>query len=280
MRRRERCRKGSSSVSGHYGRGVEAIRLERRGFVLTATIQHPTSAMNAVDALLHHEFGELFRLLKRERDARAVVLTGEGKAFSAGGDFGWFPSLRDTAALDDLRRDAKQMIWDLLDVEVPIVCGLNGAAAGLGASIALLCDLLVMSERAVIVDPHVNVGLVAGDGGAAVWPLLLGPLAAKRHLLLGEPLTATEALRLGVASEVCAHTGVHERAQAWATRLAAQPPLAVKGTKQAVNAQLKQALLTSFDLSAALEIPCFLSDDHVEAIDALREHRPPVYEGR
>jgi enoyl-CoA hydratase len=259
---------------------MEAIHLERHGHVLTATIRHPTSPVNAVDAMLHHEFGELFRILKRERDARAIVLTAEGKAFSAGGDFGWFPSLRDTAALDELRRDAKQMIWDLLDVEVPIVCGLNGAAAGLGASIALLCDLIVMSERAVIVDPHVNVGLVAGDGGAAVWPLLLGPLAAKRHLLLGEPLTAAEGLRLGVVSEVCAAADVHERAVAWATRLAAQPPLAVKGTKQAVNAQLKQALLTSFDLSAALEIPCFLSQDHVEAISALQAKRTPDYKGR
>ncbi|MGB8861864.1 MAG: enoyl-CoA hydratase-related protein [Ilumatobacteraceae bacterium] len=259
---------------------MEAIRLERRGLVLTATIEHPTSPMNAVDALLHHEFGELFRVLRRERDARAIVLTGEGKAFSAGGDFGWFPSLRDTAVLDELRRDAKQMIWDLLDVEVPIVCGLNGAAAGLGASIALLCDVVVMSERAVIVDPHVNVGLVAGDGGAAVWPLLLGPLAAKRHLLLGEPLTAAEALRLGVAGEVCAPGAAGERALAWAERLAAQPPLAVKGTKQAVNAQLKQALLTSFDLSTALEIPCFLSHDHQEALEAMHEQRTPRYEGR
>ena len=204
------------------------------------------------------------------------MLVGEGRAFSAGGDFGWFPELRDMAALDALRRDAKQMIWDLLDIEVPIVCGLNGSAAGLGASIALLCDLIVMSERAVIVDPHVNVGLVAGDGGAAIWPLLLGPLAAKRHLLLGEPLTAADALRLGVAAEVCApEAGARASASPGHERLAAQPPLAVKGTKQAVNAQLKQALLTSFDLSTALEIPCFLSRDHAEAIDALREKRTP-----
>ena len=271
--RSRRCGRG-------YGRDVKAIHLERHGHVLTVTLRHPTSPVNAVDELLHHEFGELFRTLKREREARAIVLVGEGKAFSAGGDFGWFPQLRDTAALDELRRDAKQMIWDLLDVEVPIVCGLNGSAAGLGASIALLCDLIVMSERAVIVDPHVNVGLVAGDGGAAVWPLLLGPLAAKRHLLLGEPLTAADALRLGVASEVCAPADVRERAIAWAQRIAAQPPLAVKGTKQAVNAQLKQSLLTSFDLSIALEIPCFLSSDHKEAIDALQERRPPIYEGR
>jgi enoyl-CoA hydratase len=136
-----------------------------------------------------------------------------------------------------------------------------------------------MSERAVIVDPHVNAGLVAGDGGAAVWPLLVGPLAAKRHLLLGDPLTADEALRLGVAVEVCAPDAVMERAVAWARRIAAQPPLAVRGTKTAVNAQLKRALLDSFDLSTALEIPCFLSDDHVEAVDAMQQHRAPRFVG-
>jgi enoyl-CoA hydratase len=259
---------------------MEAFSFAEQGDVLVVTLRHPTSPMNAVDELLHHEFAELFSQLRRDPRARAIVLTAEGRAFSAGGDFAWFPQLRDTRALDLLRRAAKQMIWDLLDIEVPIVCGLNGAAAGLGASIALLCDLLVMSERAVIVDPHVNVGLVAGDGGAVVWPLLLGPLAAKRHLLLGEPLTAADALRLGVAADVCTPDAVHERALDWAQRLAAQPPLAVKGTKMAVNAQLKQALLTSFDLSTALEIPCFLSHDHAEAINALREQRPPTFEGR
>lgn len=259
---------------------MQAIHLEHDGDLTIAVVRHPTSPMNAVDALLHDEFAELFSLLRRDPGGRAVVLTGEGRAFSAGGDFDWFPQLRDPARLDALRRSAKQMIWDLLDIEVPIVCGLNGAAAGLGASIALLCDVVVMSEKAVVVDPHVNVGLVAGDGGAAVWPLLLGPLAAKRHLFLGEPLTAADALRLGVAAEVCAPEAVRERATAWATRLAAQPPLALKGTKQAVNAQLKQALLTSFDLSTALEIPCFLSRDHAEAVDALRERRAAHFEGR
>lgn len=260
---------------------MQAIRLERRDQLLIATIDHPTSDMNAVDQMLHDDFSELFAQLKREGQARAIVLTGGDKrSFSAGGDFAWFPTLRSIEALDHLRRVAKQIIWDLLDVEVPIVCALNGSAAGLGASIALLCDVVVMSDRASIVDPHVNVGLVAGDGGAAVWPLLLGPLAAKRHLLLGEPLRADEALRLGVAAEVCAPDQVNERAIAWAQRLADQPPLAVRGTKLAVNAQLKRALLDSFDLSMALEIPCFLSHDHAEAVDAITERRAPRYEGR
>ncbi|MFZ4719792.1 MAG: enoyl-CoA hydratase/isomerase family protein [Ilumatobacteraceae bacterium] len=259
---------------------MQAFTFEQRGHVRVVTLRHPTSPMNAVDELLHHEFAELFSELRRDPGGRAVVLTAEGRAFSAGGDFGWFPALRDTAVLDGLRRTAKQMIWDLLDIEVPVVCGLNGAAAGLGASIALLCDIVVMAERAVVLDPHVNVGLVAGDGGAVIWPALLGPQTAKRHLFLGEPLRADDALRLGVASEVCPAEDVRDHAIAWAERLAAQPPLALKGTKLAVNAQLKQALLTSFDLSTALEIPCFLSRDHAEAIDALREGRTPTFEGR
>jgi enoyl-CoA hydratase len=259
---------------------MEIIGLERDGDVLIATIDHPDSALNAVDARLHRELGELFRTLKQESTARAVVLTAAGKAFSAGGDMSWFPALRTPAATHALRREGKQLIWDQLDVEVPIVCGLNGSAVGLGASVALLCDVIVMADDAKLIDPHVLVGLVAGDGGAAIWPLLLGPLAAKRHLMMGDPLTAAEAVRLGVAVESCPAADVATRARAWADRLAAGAPLAVQGTKIAVNAQIKQALLTSFDLSTALEIGCFFSDDHAEAVDAFVAHRPPQFKGR
>jgi enoyl-CoA hydratase len=259
---------------------VETIRIERDGDVLVATIDHPDSAMNAVDGRLHRELGELFRALKTESTARAIVLTGSGRAFSAGGDVAWMPSLRAPEIVHALRREGKQIVWDVLDVEVPIVCGVNGAAAGLGATIALLGDVIVMADTAVIVDPHVKIGLVAGDGGAAIWPLLLGPLAAKRHLLLGDPLTAADALRLGVASEVCPGSEVAERAMAWARRLAAGAPIAVQGTKLAVNAQIKQALLTSFDVSMAAEMTCFLTADHAEGVDAFVARREPTFHGR
>lgn len=259
---------------------MDTIRIERSGHVITATIDHPDSTMNAVDATLHHDLAELFRTLKQERDARAIVLTGSGRAFSAGGDMAWFPELRDPARMHALRREAKQIIWDQLDVEVPIVCALNGPAVGLGASVALLCDVIVMADTASIVDPHVQVGLVAGDGGAAIWPLLLGPLAAKRHLMLGQPLSADDALRLGVAAEVCDASAVGEIGRAWADRLAAQAPLALQGTKIAVNQQIKQALLTSFDVSTALEMTCFASRDHAEAVDAFSEKRTPTFEAR
>lgn len=268
-------------TAGRYVRGVmETIRVERDGPILTVTIDRQDDDMNAVDGRLHHELCELTRDLVTERDARAVVLTGAGRAFSAGGDMAWFPDLRDAQRLHQLRREAKQIVWNLLDVEVPIVCALNGPAVGLGASIALLCDVIVMADAASIVDPHVQVGLVAGDGGAAIWPLLVGPLRAKRHLLLGEPLDAADALRLGVAAEVCSGDDLAATARRWAGRLAAQPPLAVQGTKTAVNAQIKQALLTSFDVSTALEIGTFHSADHAEAVAAFTERRPGVYEGR
>ena len=112
----------------------------------------------------------------------------------------WFPQLNSPDRLNRLRREGKQIIWDQLDIEPPIICALNGPAVGLGASIALMCDLIVMADTATLIDPHVKVGLVAGDGGAAIWPLLVGPLAAKRHLMLGLPLGADEALRLGIAA--------------------------------------------------------------------------------
>jgi enoyl-CoA hydratase len=258
----------------------ETIRREREGHVLTITIDHPRSAMNAVDATLHRELAETFATLRNESGVRAIVLTGSGRAFSAGGDMSWFPELRAPDRLHELRREAKRIVWDLLDVEVPIVCGLNGPAVGLGASIALLSDVIVMADTATIVDPHVQVGLVAGDGGAAIWPLLVGPLAAKRHLLLGEPLAADDALRLGVAAEVCPAADVAVRARVWADRLAAQPPLALQGTKIAVNQQIKQALLTSFDVSTAMEMTCFGSADHAEAVDAFVAKRTPTFHGR
>jgi enoyl-CoA hydratase len=256
------------------------IEIERLGHLLIARIDRPDSPLNAVNAQLHHDLGQLFRELKTESEARAVIVTGVGTAFSAGGDFDWFAELRTVEAVHHLRREAKQIIWDLLDVEIPVLCALNGPAVGLAASIALLSDMIIMAETAMIADPHVTVGLVAGDGGAAIWPLLLGPMAAKRHLMLGDPVSAEDALRYGIATEVCGAEELFERSMHWGRRLAAGAPLAVQGTKAAVNQQIKQALLTSFDLSTALEIPCLLSQDHVEAVDAFRTRRTPEYHAR
>jgi enoyl-CoA hydratase/carnithine racemase len=256
------------------------LETARIGDVLTVTIAHPTSPVNAVDDALHRDLTALFAALRRERDARAVLLTGRGRAFSAGGDFAWFPELQEPARMEALRLDAKQLIWDLVDVEIPIVAALNGPAMGLGASIALLCDVILMADTATIGDPHVKVGIVAGDGGAAIWPLLVGPARAKQYLLTGDPLSAVEAERIGLVNRVVPAADLQREALALATRLAAGAPLAVRYTKLAVNKLVKDALNVAFDTSTALELVTFRSEDHQEALAALRDKRPPNFKGR
>ncbi|TMA49251.1 MAG: enoyl-CoA hydratase/isomerase family protein [Deltaproteobacteria bacterium] len=256
------------------------LRLERVGQVLRVTIDHPSSPLNAVDDRLHQDLAALFAGLKRENEARAVLLTGRGRAFSAGGDFAWFPTLQEPGRLEALRRDAKQLIWDMLDVEIPIVAAVNGHAMGLGASIALLCDVIFMADTATIGDPHVKVGIVAGDGGAAIWPLAVGPARAKEYLLTGDALTAAEAERIGLVNRVVPAAELDAAAMAFAARLAAGAPLAVRYTKLAVNKLVKDALNVAFDTSTALELLTFRSEDHQEALAALREKRPPVFKGR
>lgn len=256
------------------------LRLERLGTVLQVTIAHPTSPLNAVDDALHSDLTRLFSGLRRETEARAVLLTGAGRAFSAGGDFAWFPELQQPERMEALRRDAKQLIWDLLDVEIPIIAAINGPAMGLGASIALLCDVIFMADTAILGDPHVKVGIVAGDGGVAIWPLAVGPARAKEYLLSGDPVTAVEAERIGLVNRVVPAEQLHAAALACASKLAAGAPLAIRYTKLSVNKLIKDALNIAFDTSTALELVTFKSEDHQEALAALREKRPPVFRGR
>jgi len=257
------------------------LRFERLDdHLLQVTIDRPDSDLNAVNERLHDELTSLFPVLKREREARCIVLTGAGRTFSAGGDFEWFPTLQAPGRLEPLRQDGKNLIWDLLDVQVPIVAAVNGHAMGLGASIALLCDIIVVAESARIGDPHVKVGIVAGDGGTVAWPLAIGPALAKQYLLTGDPISAAEAHRLGMVNEVTPDDQCLERARHWAGRIAANAPMAVQYTKVAVNKLLKDAANTSFDVATALELITFGSDDHTEALAALRERRQPTFHNR
>lgn len=259
---------------------LPTIGIQRDGDVLTAVIDNPRSRLNTVDGQLHEDLTALFRMLKREDEARVAILTGSKGAFSAGGDFGWFPTLRDTAKLDHLRRDAKQLIWDLVDIEIPIIAAVNGPAVGLGASIALLCDVIFMAEDAVVSDPHVRVGLVAGDGGTAIWPLLVGPARAKEYLMTGNPLSAEEAERIGLVNRVFAADQLMPETVAFARRLAKGAPLAIRFTKMAVNKLIKDALNVAFDSAGGWELVTFLSDDHDEALRAIAEKRRPSFRGR
>jgi enoyl-CoA hydratase len=259
--------------------GYDAIRFERIDDVLRVTLANPRNNVNAVDGEMHAELRRLFEELKGEDAARAVVLTGSGRAFSAGGDFAWMNGTG-PEDLADMRREGKQIVWNLLDVEVPIVAAINGPAIGLGATLALLCDVIFMSDTAKLGDPHVQVGIVAGDGGAVAWPLAVGPAVAKRYLLTGDAMTAADAERLGLINHVVAADELQDEALAFARRLAEGAPLAVRYTKLAVNQLIKQAMSTAFDYSTALEVLTFVSDDHREALSALSEKRQPQFSGR
>ena len=255
------------------------IELETHGPVLRVIIDRKDSSVNAIDQHLHDDLCSLMTWLRGAHDFRAVVLTGRGKAFSAGGDYRWFPERAAPGALEELRRAGKQLVWDMLDVETPIVAAINGAAMGLGATIALLSDVVFMSEDAVIGDPHVRVGIVAGDGGTAIWPLALGPALAKRYLLTGDPIEAADALAMGLVTHVSPPADLDGDALAFAQRLASGAPLAIRYTKAAVNSWMKTVLASAFDVATPYEIVTMRSDDHREALAAIEEGRDPEFHG-
>jgi enoyl-CoA hydratase len=261
--------------------GLTLEPTEADNAVIVATIDRPGDELNRVDAALHHDFAELFAWLATLGGGppRAVLLTGSGRAFSAGGDFAWFPQLRSPEALRHLEEEARRIVYGLFDVRLPIVCALNGPAVGLGASVALLCDAVFMGASATIVDPHVNVGLVAGDGGTISWPFLVGPMRAKRYLLTGDPVDAATAARIGLVTDTVPDAELHDTALAFASRLADGAPQAIQETKAAVNAVILNAAGPAFEAAMTAELTSFGSADHHEALDAIAERRPPRFTG-
>jgi enoyl-CoA hydratase len=258
----------------------KAIDVSRRGPVLTLAMNsaHP---LNAIDETLHEELARVFRFAAQDPDSDVVILTGTGKGFSAGGDFDWFQQMVDEPALfEQTGRDAKEIVFSLLDLEKPIIASVNGPAAGLGASIALLCDVIFMADDAVILDPHVKAGLVAGDGGAVIWPQLIGYARAKHYLLTGDPVRAPEALEMGLVNFVLPREELDAAVEAYADRLAAGATRAIRWTKASVNIGLKQLAHSIMDACIAYEISTSRGADHQEAIRAFKEKRPPKFSDR
>jgi enoyl-CoA hydratase len=237
--------------------------------------------LNRFDVALHRDFTALLLELRDRRDLRAVVLTSTGKCFSAGGDFELMMAGHDDVAVRIMLIDEGRLMFRLLaDLPLPVVVAMQGDAIGLGATVALTCDAIVASRTAAISDPHVAIGLVAGDGGCVVWPAAVGMLRAKRYLLTGDRLKAEDAWAMGLVTDlVDGPDDALPAARALAARLAALPPLAVQGTKRALNRLLQQRAGEVLDLSFALEGDSMASDDLVEAIAAFKERREPKYQG-
>lgn len=260
-------------------RAYQRFTFTRDGRVLTAwiTSDHP---VNGVDAQMHDELATVFTDLQRDKDSDIVILAAKGRAFCAGGDFDWFETqIEDPANFRDIAWDAKRIVNSLLEMEKPILCRLHGAAAGLGATIALLCDIIVAADGAVIGDPHVKVGLVAGDGGALIWPQLIGYAKAKELLMTGDMLSAAEAHGLGLVNHVVAADALDETLSGLVAKLQANPKWAVRWTKTVTNIPLRALAAQLMDASVGWESVSNTLKDRREAVDAMREKRAPNLSG-
>jgi enoyl-CoA hydratase len=234
---------------------TDAVLVEADGPVRLVTLNRPDT-LNATDAELHHAIPAVWAELATDEDARAIVLTGAGTAFSAGGSFGLLQEMVDDldvrAAIMD---EAKTLVRSMLAIQIPIIGAVNGPAVGLGCSLASLCDLVLIAEDAYLMDPHVALGLVAADGGAIAWPFLTGLLRAKEHLFLGSRISAAEAVEAGLASRIS--TDPVADALELAHRIAKLPPQSVLETKRILNSGLRTAVEQLLDDGIAAETRSF-----------------------
>jgi enoyl-CoA hydratase len=255
------------------------FKFARDGAVLTATIAG-ANPVNGVDAAMHDELATVFTDLQRDAASDIIILTAQGRAFCAGGDFDWFAEqIEDPANFRAIAWDAKRIVMSILEMEKPIICRLNGAAAGLGATIALLCDIIIADETAKIGDPHVKVGLVAGDGGALIWPQLIGYAKAKELLMTGDLLTAGEAQALGLINYAVPADQLDAKVAELVGKLQANPKWAVRWTKSVTNIPLRALAAQLMDASVGWESVSNYLEDRREAVAAVMEKRKPDLTG-
>jgi enoyl-CoA hydratase/carnithine racemase len=253
------------------------IALTRNERLLTITLNQPDS-YNAVNLRMHEELAEVFTFAAMDAHSDVVVLTGAGKAFSAGGELEHIATNAATPELfDNEVRLAKRIVFAMLDLDKPLICRLNGHAVGLGATLALLCDVIFAAETAKIGDPHVNLGLVAGDGGAAIWPQRIGFGRAKEYLLTGELLTAQKAADIGLINHCLPLDELDAAVEAFCERLLQGSTNAIRWTKVLINLELKRVATAVIDAGIAYEAVSVRSADHREGVKALQEKRKPVF---
>ena len=239
-------------------KGYDCILFEREERILTATLNRPDS-LNAVNAKLHTELVEMYADFERDDEADVMILTGAGRGFCSGGDIGGglHEGEDPQRAMEQIFWEARKLIVNILEVDKPILAAVNGPAAGLGVTLALFCDIVYASEKARLGDTHVKVGLVAGDGGAVIWPLLVGVNRAKELLMTGDMLDAEEAFRIGLVNHVVPHEELMETVRNRARQLVSGSTLAIRGTKKSVNAYMKWMVNQVLDVSLHLEKECF-----------------------
>jgi enoyl-CoA hydratase/carnithine racemase len=249
----------------------DVLQVEADGPVRIVRLNRPEQ-LNATNHELHSGLAALFPQLDADGEARVAVLTGNGRAFSAGGDFGYIDQLAGDA---DLRRESlthgRQIVTGMVACRVPIVAAVNGPAVGLGCSLVALSDIVYMAESAHLAEPHVLVGLVAADGGPVTWPLLTSLQLAKEYALTGERIPAARAAQIGLVNHVCPDGEVLAQALDCARRIAKLPQRAAEDTKRILNMHLERAVLATLDFALTAEDRSFTSPELRANIDRLRK---------
>jgi enoyl-CoA hydratase len=258
------------------------LKIERRGKILVVTLDNPP--MNASTSGSHAELARIFEEINHDHETNVVVLTGTGtRAFSAGGDIDRMIERIQAGNHAEWNRsmiEARHIVSGLLRLEKPLIGRINGHAMGLGATLAAFCDISYMIADAKIADTHVNIGLTAGDGGALIWPLLVGFQKARLHLLTGDPLTGREAAEAGLISKaVDTIEELDAVTFAMAQRLADGATLAINTTKMAINLVLRNILEGMIETHLGFETQTALTHDHLEAGLAFKERRAPHFRG-
>lgn len=239
----------------------DVIRVEADGPVRVVRLARPEQ-LNAINDELHLALTRLFPQLSADHGARVAVVTGEGRAFSAGGDF----DLLDRMAKDRVLRrgviaEGRELVVNMLRCRVPVVAAVNGPAVGLGCSVIALSDVVYMAETAYLSDPHVTVGLVAADGGPLTWPLHTSLLLAKEYAFTGERISARRAAEIGLANHVCPDDEVLSAALEAAHKIAKLPQQAVEATKRVLNLHAERAVLATIDFAMSAEAESFDTSD-------------------
>ena len=252
----------------------------REGGVAVLTLNRP-ERLNAVNGTLHSELARFSTDFANDRDLRVLVITGAGRAFCAGGDFSPDDPVGSDPNGPDMWAEARQIVDRILECEKPIISAVNGYAMGLGATVALLADVVVVSSKSVIADTHVKMGIGAGDGGQLIWPYLIGVNRAKYYLMTGDHISGKEAFEMGLASfYVEENADVLPKALEIAEKLAAGAPQAIAASKVAVNAYLRSVSSMIMPIGLRYEQQTMRSKDHQEAVTAFQEKRTPSFTGQ
>lgn len=257
----------------------QTVLLQREGRLLRITLNRP-DALNAFNLIQHDELPKALAFARDDAGSDVILLTGAGRAFSAGGDIAHIERNAANPELFDHEIEmAKAIIFNILDTDKPIVCRMNGHAVGLGATLGLFCDIIFAADTAKIGDPHVSLGLVAGDGGAVIWPQLIGLARAKEYLLTGDLIPAPRAAEMGLINYALPLGELDAAVDAFCAKLLGGAQQAIRLTKRLTNIELKRVTESVMPIGLDYEIQSVRSADHLEGIAALKEKRKPQFGG-